>query len=123
MSRIENLGDYNTARIMLKEKNGDLSALINEFKEIGALEALPKQIRTGILIGAPIGGAGVFAAIKVSDYIKKRKQAKLKEVELKAELEKALELEEVPTEPEKNKIGCKGGVIGDSKRMPCHWRL
>ena len=100
MSRIENLGDYNTARVMLQGKNGDLCALINDFIEIGALEALPKQIRTGILIGAPIGGAGVFAAIKVSDYIKKRKQAKLKEVELKAELEKALELEEVPTEPE-----------------------
>ena len=100
MSRIENLGDYNTARIMLKEKNGDLSALINEFKEIGALEALPKQIRTGILIGAPIGGADVFAAVKVSNYIKKRKQAKIKEAELKAELEKALKLEEAPSEPE-----------------------
>ena len=85
------MGNYNTARVMLQGKNGDLNALISEFKEIGALEALPKQIRTGILIGAPIGGAGVFAAIKVSDYIKKRKQAKLKEVELKAELEKALE--------------------------------
>ena len=95
------MGNHNTARVMLQGTNGDLNALISEFKEIGALEALPKQIRTGILIGAPIGGAGVFAAIKVSDYIKKRKQAKLKEVELKAELEKALELEEVPTEPEK----------------------
>ena len=95
------MGNYNTARVMLQGKNGDLNALISEFKEIGALEALPKHIRTGILIGAPIGGAGVFAAIKVSNYIKKRKQAKLKEAELKAELEKALELEEVPTEPEK----------------------
>ena len=100
MSRIENLGDYNTARVMLQEKNGDLNALINEFKEIGALEALPKQIRTGILIGAPISGAGVFAAVKVSNYIKKRKQAKIKEAELKSELEKALELEEAPSEPE-----------------------
>lgn len=94
------MGNYNTARVMLQEKNGDLNALINEFKEIGALEALPKQIRTGILIGAPIGGAGVFAVIKVSNYIKKRKQAKLKEAELKAELEKVLELEETTSEPE-----------------------
>lgn len=94
------MGDYNTARVMLQGKNGDLNALISEFKEIGALEALPKQIRTGILIGAPIGGASVFVAIKVSNYIKKRKQVKLKESELKAELEKALELEEVPSETE-----------------------
>ena len=100
MSSIENLGDYNTARLMLQGKNGDLNALINEFKEIGALEALPKHIRTGILIGAPIGGAGVLATIKVSNYIKKCKQAKIKEAELKTELEKALELEEVPSEPE-----------------------
>ncbi len=94
------MGNYNTARVMLQGKNGDLNALINEFKEIGALEAFPKQIRTGILIGAPIGGAGIFAAIKVSNYIKKRKQAKLKEAELKAELEKALGLEETTSEPE-----------------------
>lgn len=94
------MGNYNTARVMLQGKNGDLNALISEFKEIGALEALPKHIRTGILIGAPIGGAGVFAAIKVSNYIKKRKQAKLKEAELKAELEKALGLEETTSEPE-----------------------
>lgn len=94
------MGDYNTARVMLQGKNGDLNALISEFKEIGALEALPKHIRTGILIGAPIGGASIFAAIKVSNYIKKRKQAKLKESELKAELEKALELEGAPSEPE-----------------------
>lgn len=100
MSRIENLGDYNTVRVMLQGKNGDLNALISEFKEIGALEALPKHIRTGILIGAPIGGAGVFAIIKVSDYIKKRKQAKIKEAELKAELEKTLESEEVSSEQE-----------------------
>ena len=100
MSRIENLGDYNTARVMLQGKNGDLNALISEFKEIGVLEALPKQIRTGILIGAPIGGASVFAAIKVSNYIKKRKQAKMKEAELKAELEKALELEAATSEQE-----------------------
>ena len=94
------MGNYNTARVMLQGKNGDLNALISEFKEIGALEALPKHIRTGILIGAPIGGAGVFAAIKLSNYIKKRKQAKLKEAELKAELEKALGLEETTSEPE-----------------------
>ena len=94
------MGNYNTARVMLQGKNGDLNALISDFKEIGALEALPKHIRTGILIGAPIGGAGVFAAIKVSNYIKKRKQAKLKEAELKAELEKALGLEETTSEPE-----------------------
>ena len=100
MSRIENLGDYNTARVMLQGKNSDLNALISEFKEIGALEALPKHIRTGILIRAPIGGASVFATIKVSNYIKKRKQTKLKESELKAELEKTLELEEVSSEPE-----------------------
>lgn len=100
MSRIENLGDYNTARVMLQEKNGDLSALINDFKEIGALEALPKHMRTGILIGASIGGAGVFAVIKVSNYIKERKQVKIKEAKLKAELEQALELEELPSEAE-----------------------
>lgn len=83
--------------------------MINEFKEIGALEALPKHVGTGILIGVPIGAAGVFAIAKVSNYVKKRKEAKIKEAELKAELEKSLELEEVPSEPEeieKNKIGC-----------------
>lgn len=68
MSRIENLGNYNTARVMLQEKNGDLNALISEFKEIGALEALPKHIRTGILIGVPVGAAGVLAVTKASNY-------------------------------------------------------
>lgn len=92
------MGDYNTARIMLQGKNGDWNALVNEFKEIGALEALPKHMRTGILIGASIGGAGVFAVIKVSNYIKERKQAKIKEAELKAELEQTLE--ELPSETE-----------------------
>jgi len=100
MSRIENLGDYNTARVMLQEKNGGLGALINEFKEIGALEAFPKHIGTGILIGAPIGAASVFAATKVSNYIKKRKQAKIREAELKKELEETLEPKEVPSEAE-----------------------
>jgi len=98
MNRIENLGNYNAARIMLQEKNGDLGALIKEFKEIGALEALPKQIRTGILIGAPIGAIGVITVNKVSNYIKKRKQAKIKEAELKKELEDTLEPEEISTE-------------------------
>ncbi len=92
------MGNYNTARVMLQEKNGDLDFLISEFKEIGALEALPKHIRTGILIGAPIGAAGIFAVAKVSNYIKKRKQTKIKETELKKELEKVLESEAVPSE-------------------------
>ena len=100
MSRIENLGDYNTVRVMLQEKNGDLGALIKEFKEIGALETLPKHIGTGILIGAPIGAACVFAVTKVSNYIEKRKEAKIKEAELKKKLEEALEPEENSSELE-----------------------
>lgn len=52
--RIENLGDYNTMRIMLQEKNGDLSALIKDIK----LHDAPKQIGLGILMGAPIGILG-----------------------------------------------------------------
>ena len=34
--RIENLGDYNKARLMLQKRGGDLSALIKDIKNVGA---------------------------------------------------------------------------------------
>lgn len=88
--KIENLGDYNTARILLQEKNGDLSALIKEFKRNGALEALPKQLGIGLLIGVPVCLGGQYVIKKVSNYIKKRKKVKEKEKELEGELKAVL---------------------------------
>lgn len=86
--KIENLGDYNTARIMIQEMNGDLSALIKKWKNRGAFEALPKQFGLGLLIGAPVWLGGKYAIKKVADYIEKRKNEKKEELdeELKAEL-------------------------------------
>lgn len=103
-NRIENLGDYNTARIMLQKRNGDLSALIKEYKNIGAHEALPKQLGVGAIIGASILLGGQYAAKKTVKYVKKRKQEKIeREKVLKEELETALavgdenpEMEESP---------------------------
>lgn len=90
-NRIENLGDYNTARIMLQKKNGDLSALIKEYKDIGAYEALPKQLGIGALIGASILLGGQYVVKKTAVYVKKRKQEKIeREKVLKEELESAL---------------------------------
>lgn len=92
--RIENLGDYNAARIMLQKRNGDLSALITEFKNIGAHDALPKQLGIGALIGASIILGGQYVIKKTAMYVKKYKQEKLeKENVLKNELEVALAIE------------------------------
>lgn len=81
--RIENLGDYNTVRLMLQKKDGDLSALVKDIKNIGAREALPKQLRTGLFIGAVVGASGTFAVQKISEHIKTRRQLRDKELEEK----------------------------------------
>lgn len=94
-NRVENLGDYNQARILLQEKNGNLSELIKESKNTGALEALPKQIGLGILIGAPVWLGGEFIVKKVHSYIRKRKKAKEMEEELEKELKNALSTDEI----------------------------
>lgn len=64
--RIENLGNYNTIRLMLQKKGGDLSALMKDIKNVGAREALPKQLSAGIFVG--VGGA--YVAYKISEHIK-----------------------------------------------------
>ena len=72
--RIENLGDYNKARIMLQKRGGDLSALIKDIKNVGAREALPKHVSVALLIGAALGAGGTFAAHKISAHVKTRRE-------------------------------------------------
>lgn len=76
--RIENLGDYNKARLMLQKKGGDLSVLIKDIKNVGAREALPRQLGAGLLAGTAIGMGGGFAAHKISVHIKKEDNFEIK---------------------------------------------
>lgn len=86
--RIENLGDYNKARLMLQKRGGDLSALIKDIKNVGAREALPKHVGIALLIGSAIGAGGTFAFHKISVHVKARRQ--LRDKELEEELKTAL---------------------------------
>lgn len=103
--RIENLGDYNTVRLMLQQRSGDLSALVKDIKNIGAHEALPKQLSVGLLIGTVVGAGGTFAVQKISSHIKTRRQ--LRDRELEEKLESALKTEDAPkSEPEPEEPPC-----------------
>lgn len=90
-NRVENLGDYNIVRTMLQDRNGNLDTLINDFKNIGAREALPKQVGIGVLIGALILVGGQYTTKKVSDYVDKcKKEKEERETELKKDLKNTL---------------------------------
>ena len=102
--RIENLGDYNKARLMLQKRGGDLSALIKDIKNVGAREALPRQISVGLLIGAAIGAGGTFAARQISARIKIHR--KLPSKELEEQLKTALNYQYEPDKPEKEEPPC-----------------
>lgn len=102
--RIENLGDYNTVRLMLQQRSGDLSALVKDIKNVGAHEALPKQLGVGLLIGTVVGAGGTFAVQKISSHIKTRRQ--LRDRELEEKLESALKAEDAPSEPESEEPSC-----------------
>ena len=84
--RIENLGDYNKARLMLQKRGGDLSALIKDIKNVGAREALPKHVSIALLIGTAIGAGGTFAVHKISAHVKTRRELRDKELEEKLKM-------------------------------------
>lgn len=102
--RIENLGDYNKARLMLQKRGGDLSALIKDIKNVGAREALPKHVSVSLLIGAAIGVGGTFAAHKISAHVKTRRE--LRDKELEEKLKTALKDEDEPDKPESEEPLC-----------------
>lgn len=102
--RIENLGDYNKARIMLQKRGGDLSALIKDIKNVGAREALPKHVSVALLIGAALGAGGTFAAHKISAHVKTRRE--LRDKELEEKLRTALNDEDEPDKPESEESPC-----------------
>lgn len=102
--KIENLGDYNTVRLMLQKRGGDLSALIKDIKNVGAQEALPKHLSIGLLIGAAIGAGGTFTVRKISARIKTRRE--LRDKELEEKLESVLATEDAPNEPESEEPTC-----------------
>lgn len=102
--RIENLGDYNKARIMLQKRGGDLSALIKDIKNVGAREALPKHVSVALLIGAALGAGGTFAARKISARIKTHRE--LRDKELEEKLKTALNDEDEPDKPEMEEPPC-----------------
>lgn len=76
-NRIENLGDYNTMRIMLQKKNGDLSAVRKDIE----LNALPKQAGMGAIIGTVAGVFGTLAVQRISVHLKKRRIQQEKKLE------------------------------------------
>lgn len=106
--RIENLGDYNKARIMLQKRGGDLFALIKDIKNVGAREALPKHVSVALLIGAAIGAAigagGTFAAHKISAHVKTRRE--LRDKELEEKLKTVLSDEDETDKPESEESPC-----------------
>ena len=102
--RIENLGDYNKARLMLQKRGGDLSALIKDIKNVGAREALPRQISVGLLLGAAIGAGGTFAARKISARIKTHRE--LRDKELEEKLKTVLSDDDDPDKPEMEEPPC-----------------
>lgn len=104
IGRIENLGDYNKARLMLQKRGGDLSTLIKDIKNIGAREALPKHVGIALLIGTAIGTGGTFAVQRISAHVKNRRQ--LRDKELEEKLRTALDDEDESDNPESEEPPC-----------------
>lgn len=102
--RIENLGDYNKARLMLQQRGGDLSTLIKDIKIIGAQEALPRHLNIGLLVGTAIGAGGAFAIRKISANVKARRD--LRDKELEERLKNALDDEDKPDKSESEESPC-----------------
>lgn len=102
--KIENLGDYNTVRLMLQKRGGNLSALVKDIKDIGAREALPKQLRTGLFIGTVVGAGGTFAVWKISEHIETRRR--LRDKELEEKLKTALSAEDDSEKSESEEPTC-----------------
>ncbi|MDM8238776.1 hypothetical protein QUW63_06615 [Pseudoflavonifractor phocaeensis] len=81
-----------------------ISALIKDIKNVGAREALPRQISVGLLIGAAIGAGGTFAARKISARIKTHRE--LRDKELEEKLKTVLSDDDDPDKPEMEEPPC-----------------
>ena len=86
--KIENLGDYNTMRIMLQNNGGDLAKLVKEIQ----YNAFPRHCGIGILVSAPIWITGTVGIMKILNNMQKKRE--LKEKEYQKKLERILEEEQ-----------------------------
>lgn len=83
---IENLGDYNRARIDLQAKNGDLDALYKDVGDTAVAKAAPGLILKGSIIGSAVTilvGGIAFLGYKGIHFIRDRKQKLRNEPALK----------------------------------------
>lgn len=76
---IENLGDYNRARIDLQAKNGDLNALYKDVGDTAVAKAAPGLILLGVTIGIGLCNLGQ----KGLHFIRERKHKLKNEPALK----------------------------------------
>lgn len=76
---IENLGDYNRARIDLQAKNGDLDALYKDVGDTAVAKAAPGLILLGVTVGIGLWNLGE----KGLHFIKDRKHKLKNEPALK----------------------------------------
>lgn len=90
---IENLGDYNRARIDLQAKNGDLDALYKDVGDTAVAKAAPGLILFGVTVGIGLWNLGK----KGIRFMRDRKQ--------KLRNESALKKEFVGTMSESSNIG------------------
>ncbi|MDO5602855.1 MAG: hypothetical protein Q4G07_08805 [Oscillospiraceae bacterium] len=86
-NRIENLGDYNKARIDLQEAGGSLSRLYDKIGTTAVMKAAPVLM---------LAGAGMlYIGQKCVRFFKKRKEMIKDEPELKKQFAEAVETETV----------------------------
>lgn len=90
---IENLGDYNRARIDLQAKNGDLDALYKDVGDTAVAKAAPGLILLGATVGIGLWNMGK----KGIRFIKERKNKIKNEPALKKRFKEEVMIESSET--------------------------
>ncbi|WP_251497381.1 hypothetical protein [Otoolea muris] len=93
---LDNLGDYNRARIDLQAKNGDLDALYKDVGDTAVADAAPGLMLKGGIIGSAVtillGGIS-FLGYKGFQFMKKRREKLENEPALKEKFVEAVKAE------------------------------
>ena len=91
MSRIENLGDYNKARLALQEVSGNLDTLYKQVGDTAVAKAAPSLLLRGGIVGAGICGVVILVGNQTIRFLKARKQLIENEPALKTEFAQTME--------------------------------
>lgn len=93
---LDNLGDYNRARMDLQTKNGDLDALYKDVGDTAVAKAAPELMFKGGIIGSAITifvGGMSFLGYKGYCFMRKRKRKIENEPTLKQDFAEAVKTE------------------------------